>query len=312
MAQIGWVHALRGTPAEGINRIQGVIERLDQGIPSSGLAALYLALGRLWSVSDRQSEELAVTERAVEVARRAEDIRMLAAAQAARSGTLGMFERLDEALQAGEEAARLAETAGDLAALYFALSHTSGAHYLRGELVSARRLDDRAIHVAEQSSDAWEMMVARTSRCMRAICTGEWTLAQADIEATVSLRHQIGPSEATGFALLQHGRLCLYQGHWDAAVRHLEGSVALFERSRHVPHLRWAHSALAELDLLTGDPEKACRRLVGFLDEPEPTERTTAYVRPTLAWAYLEVGDLVKAKDVLSFTLSRARSTGNR
>jgi Tfp pilus assembly protein PilF len=61
-----------------------------------------------------------------------------------------------------------------------------------------------------------------------------------------------------------------------------------------------------------GHPERACRRLESFLDDLEPTERMTAYVRPTLAWAYLEVGDPVKAEKILRLTISRARSTGNQ
>jgi tetratricopeptide (TPR) repeat protein/transcriptional regulator with XRE-family HTH domain len=315
LAQIGWVHAVRGTSEEGIARIESVFETLDRDTPSPGLAALYVALGRMYGVRGRYRECLNAAERAVETARATEDSRGLAAAEAQLSDVLVMLLRFDEALQAADEAARLAEKAVDLRALCTAYSSMVGVYARKGDIAKARTASDRSVEVAELLGDPEVITLARSNRCMSATWTGEWALARADIETAVSLGREIGPFNATGFALLKHGVLCLYEGDWVSASQHLEECVAIAERSNSPQILPSAQSWLAELDLRMGHPDDARRRLIPFLDRPDPTQPETVWVigvRPLLAWAYLELGELARAKDMVAYCLARARGSGDR
>jgi tetratricopeptide (TPR) repeat protein len=94
-AQMGQVHASRGTVEEGLERLQPVLERLEaSGVAS--LAALYVALARLFFSGGRYTEQLAAAERAVALARAGEDDKMRAEAlwpTASRSSMWGALRR---------------------------------------------------------------------------------------------------------------------------------------------------------------------------------------------------------------------------
>jgi tetratricopeptide (TPR) repeat protein/transcriptional regulator with XRE-family HTH domain len=312
LAQIGWLHAVRGTQDDGIARIQSALNSLDPDTPSPGLVALYVALGQLYGVSGRYRESLAAANRAVEVARVTADSQAVGAAVATRSDYLVMHGRFDEALLAAAEAVCLTEQSGDLQTLCTAYTAMIGAHINKGEFVDARLAGDRAVEVAQLLGDPRLMILAHCSRASVTLATGEWDLARVDIETAVSLGRKIGPSGTSAYALLQLGRYCLYTGEWENAAQHLEECVATAAGSQQTP---WAQTFLAELDLLRGHPERARERLLPVLDRADPTDLETLWVggvRPTLARAYLELGDLAGAENLLTLCLARVRQTGSR
>jgi tetratricopeptide (TPR) repeat protein len=312
LAQIGWLHAVRGTPDEGISRIESVLETLDPDTPSPGLTALYVAVGQMHMVRGRYSEAASVVERALEIARAAGDIAGLSASGATLSDLLPLLARFDEALQVAEDASHLAEQSGDLPALCTVYRAMIGGHLYKGEFARARVAGDRAVEVAEQLGDPEVITLTLSSRASVTRVTGEWDLARVDVERAVALGREIGRSDATGFALLQYGHYCLCTGEWEKAARHLEECVAMAARSHQIP---LAQRLLAEIDLLLGRPEQARERLAPFLDRPGLTDRETlwlAWVRPVLARVHLELGEPARATDILLPYMARCRQTGNR
>ncbi|HEX6123634.1 MAG TPA: AAA family ATPase, partial [Ktedonobacterales bacterium] len=69
VAQLGRVHARRGTPQEGIAAITGLLTATGEREATLGLAALYVALAELYSTSGRYREQLDAATRAAELAR---------------------------------------------------------------------------------------------------------------------------------------------------------------------------------------------------------------------------------------------------
>ncbi|HEU5347672.1 MAG TPA: AAA family ATPase, partial [Ktedonobacterales bacterium] len=70
MAQIGWVHARRGTPDEGLALLRPLLATLDpDALPARGMADLYVALGELEFVSCHYVEQLRAVEWLAEYAR---------------------------------------------------------------------------------------------------------------------------------------------------------------------------------------------------------------------------------------------------
>src|SRR5262249_55329314 len=131
MAQIGRVHALRGTPSAGIERLRPLLPALQARAPSPALAALYAALANLYFYSGRYSEELTAAEQAAEVARTLHDERLLAVAAHHQGWALALVGRTAEGLRVLEEA--LAEAVGDLNALCDLLDGVGYLYIVRGE-----------------------------------------------------------------------------------------------------------------------------------------------------------------------------------
>jgi tetratricopeptide (TPR) repeat protein/transcriptional regulator with XRE-family HTH domain len=113
-AHIGDLHAQAGTPEQGMQLLQPLIEVLESGMPSAGQVALYLALTDLYYRSGRYVERLEAANRAVEVARILRDDRLLAAALATRGSSLQLLSRLRESLESFQEAMALMQASGDL------------------------------------------------------------------------------------------------------------------------------------------------------------------------------------------------------
>jgi len=132
-AQVGRVHAQRGTPEEGRTAIHAVLARLPTH-RSPGVAALYLALAHLPSRGQRAwQEQLAASERAAYLARALGDQRLLADAEDRRGDALWGLGRIEHALAALSEAMALAEQVSDLDCFYRATNHTHGFLIMAGK-----------------------------------------------------------------------------------------------------------------------------------------------------------------------------------
>ena len=80
LAQIGYAQSLRGTPEEGLARLQPVVALLKASGAPYGLAALDAALGALLFCTGHYREALAAAERAAVFARAVGDRKLLATA----------------------------------------------------------------------------------------------------------------------------------------------------------------------------------------------------------------------------------------
>lgn len=308
-ALLGQVHSDRGTPAEGIARIQPLLADLESsGVSPRVLAALHDALAQLLHMSGRYAEQLASSERAADLAREAGDARLLAQVQMRRGNALRMLGRMEEARAGLEDVIRLTEASGDTRHLTYALENVSVVYLLRGELDTATKYVARALRLAEQLGDPLGVELMTLRRGMNAFATGDWARASADFERAVGATRQMDVSWVTMYAALGWGMLCLARGDDDAGERHLAEAVALGERSGDLQALRWAESALAEHDILNGRTASARDRLEPLLDRPGQQEGMVTYLMPYLAWAYFDLDDLPRAHTVHAECLARATS----
>jgi tetratricopeptide (TPR) repeat protein len=126
------------------------------------------------------------------------------------------------------------------------------------------------------------------------------------------MRRQLGLSWVPLYPLLDLGRLCLAEGAWADASRYLEEGMALAERRGDLLGRRYLETALAERDVLEGRPDAACARLVSVLEHHGQLEWGEATLLALLAWAYLELGEIGQAAEVVGQAITRARATNNR
>jgi tetratricopeptide (TPR) repeat protein len=310
LAQIGQVHAVRGTVEEGIKRLQAALEMGGTDEPSPGLAALYAALAHLYFAGGRIDEQLPAAERAVELARAVGDDRILADAETKRALALLLLGRMEEAQHALEEAIPLAEAAGDLDILGRMLTNVGSVYGAIGELEQGRQYAERALKVAEQQGNAAQVVFATVTLATWCFFVGDWAQARTHLERALALGRAIGAPRVVAPPLVLLGWLCLVEGAWDEASRYLEEGCTIADRSAGLGLLRHAHALLAEREILEGRPDAACARLGPLLDAARREVWGGPYAQATLAWAYLEMGDVAAADELVGQAVKRARGEG--
>ncbi len=305
LAQIGWVHALRGTPGDGIARLTRELRDADR-FPAQALAAQFVALAQLHVVSGRYGEQLEAAARAAEQAHLAADQRLLAQAEQRRGTGLLMLGRLAEGSHVLEAALPMVEAAGDLRSLSYALNNIGWVSDVRGDFATAGAYIERALAVAERLGDPSQIGLLWCNRGQIAFSEGAWARARACLERSAATLAQVGTSRTSAWPPLALGQLCLAEGKGETAARFLEEAITLAERRPDREALRHAHSILAERDLLEGNATAARDRLASLLDRPEEQEAKVAPLLPLLAWAHLELGDEEQAARELDEASARA------
>lgn len=308
VAQIGHVHAVRGTPGEGVTRLQLLIEALEGNAQSMGLADLYVALAKLYVRSGRYREQLTAAGRAVDLARIADDDHVLAQALQQRAYALTFLGHVEEGLLVHEEAIVLAERVGDLASLSNNLHNVSHVLLLQGSFEASRRYKDRGVAAAERLGDPVEIMFQTLHRVFTAYWLCEWHEAHTHYERGMKLSREIGLSYVPAFALLVLGLVNYGEGNWEVAAEYLTESSRVATRSGDLQVVRLTQSPLAERDLLEGRPDAARARLTPLLDRPGLEERDVTLLLPRLAWAQLDLGNSMQAEDLIAQAVRRARA----
>jgi len=305
LAQIGWVHALRGTPGDGIAHLTHELE--DAGrFPARSLAAQYIALAQLYVVAGRYGEQLEAAARAAEQANHAADQRLLAQAEQRRGTALLMLGRLQEGSAVLEAALPMVEAAGDLRSLAYAVNNIGWVYDVRGDFATAGTYIERALEVAEQLGDPSQIGLLWCNRGQIAFSEGTWAFARECVDRAAAILQQVGTSRTSAWPPLALGQLCLAEGKWEAAERFLEQAIVLAERRPDREALRYVQCILAERDLLEGNAAVARDRLAPLLDRPEEQEAKVAPLLPFLAWAHLGLGDEDQAAHELAEARARA------
>jgi tetratricopeptide (TPR) repeat protein len=300
----------RGRGEEGLQRIAVMLAVLAPHGPSSGLAALATRQARLLLFLGRFAEQQAAAERAVELARMVGDALLLA--QAHEQRTLGLYHlgQREQWLGAMQDMPRLAEAAGDATLLSNTLNGLAVVAMLNGDFDRSRAYNARSIAVAEQLGDPALLGHRLGLRGFIAIYTGEWAQARVDIARELAMSRALhAPSMP---ALIKLGTLCLMEGAWNEASRHLEEAVAHARRLSYHEGSAWAERLLAERDLLEGRPAAAQSRLVALLESSTNDEHDHAFLLPSLAWAALQSGDADQAGTVAAAAVARAQAEQNR
>jgi len=311
-ARRGMVFADKRAPVEGLACVEPFLSQYEAGLSHSTQARLYLALAQLNFYSGRYEEQLTAAVRSAELARAANDMRTLISAEMHRSWALDSLDQRREAAQAWETTIRLAETEGDPRRLCSILADDSTFYEDMGEFTKGRHCTERALQEAAQWGDTADLAFLHTRHGMTSFFLGDWSEARQYFERAVAICRRLEPSWVSGWALLDLGRLCLYEGRWEDAARYLVESLDLGETRTDLHVVREVQCVLAEFDLLTGHPEAARARLIPLLDRPGMKESQTTRLLPRLAWAHLELGAMDEATACAAEAISRARDEGTR
>jgi tetratricopeptide (TPR) repeat protein/transcriptional regulator with XRE-family HTH domain len=309
MGLIGYTHARRGTPREGLTRILPLLETLPTSeISTHGLAMLHTRLAPIFNNGGRYPEGLAAAERAVELARSLEDTAMLTQASIPRGIALASLGRSAEALQVMEEVVPLADALGDLGSLARALLTLGIIQSERGAFASGWAYYERALTVCEQLGDVTLLVLVLCNCGENAYWSGEWEQARGYYERAAETLRRISASYAAVGPPLGLGLLDLAQGRWTEALRTLEDTSALARNGDRLDILQAAQNALAERDLLAGRVQEARAHLDSLVAPLEQPAVVLTPLLPLLAWVHLELGDTDRAHELVKQAIAGARA----
>jgi len=310
-ARIGWVHAVRVTPQEGVVRLEATREGVADGEASPGLAALHAALAHLYFVTGRYPETLDSAQRAADLARTVSDECVLAQAEGRRAVALTMLGRSEEAIPVLEEVIPLAEKVGDLDTLCRALNNLGDKYLFRGEFTKVRPYYEQGEAVARRLGDPDQLAFLTAKVGVIAHCMGEWREAQTLAERARSLARSATSLWGAIAPFVFSGDLYTSMGRLEEAIGYLEEARTIAERSHDLQYLPFVQRLLGECDLLQGHPEVAISRLWPLLDRPDLPADTSGELA-TLAEGYLGTGDLDRALAMTQRAMALAHDHGNR
>jgi tetratricopeptide (TPR) repeat protein len=308
-AQIGWVHARRGTPGDGLVALRALLATLNAtSLSSRELADLHIALGELEFVSCHYATQLRTVEQAAEYARDANDVTLLAKAEMRRGMSLFSLGYTDESQQVLDAALALAEQSRDSWTLCRTQNGLGILYRARGQFEEARLWTERACDVAEQQGDPTAISFMWYDLGETDFYQGDWQKARTAFERAAALMRELPPSWISTYALLGLGRVNLAEGNFEAAQRDLDDAIARSHQINELQVLRFAHNILAERDIVEGRPAQALARLEPLLDRDEQREIYVTMLLPVLAWSCHNLGDVARAEAIAAQSIERART----
>lgn len=312
-ALIGWSHAERGTPRQGLDCLRPLMARLETDDASPGLAQLYVVWARLLWDSGSTSESLVAAERASDLGRALGDADIIVRAGYWRGLALWQMGRLEDESKIWSELAETIGVAGqsEQGGGTLISSVPSLVRLSRGEFLESRpQLEYELQHgrlIGDPALIAWSLSLLGFS----ALMVAEWVSARAYMEEALVISRSLGSS----FHLapwMDLGLLSLWQGDLAAAARYLHEAAEGAERKGDLFAQRVTAERRARLDLMLGQPDMAIERLLPLLDRYGLEEFQVGVLLSTLARAYLQKGDAVHAETLIVDAVRREASQQNR
>ncbi len=302
-ALIAMANLYNGTPQKGRSRVEAVIEKLTEPVPSSGLGRLYLALAYVQYFTGHHKDAYDACLHASEIARHLGDLRLLAEAEERRGATLLFLLNPEQAYKVLDTASDLLERDGTLTVLCRALTNGGVAAWQIGMADESLNRFHRALELAERTGNSDQLVIVLTNLTTIAMVLGNWTEATQHVQRMKRIAAD-GHGLAATYALNMDGWLALWRGEWRRARETLTKALDLAAAAGYRQMVDYAQVQLATLDVLEGRPRSALERL----DLP-PEHRTVpgfGLLVPVLA--HLAQGEDRRAVEIAGATTRRVLS----
>ncbi len=218
-----------------------------------------------------------------------------------------MLGQTAEALLILEQAIAAIERGGDLVVLWRALSNACAVSSRLGRMEEALRYMERALTIVERIGNPDQTSFVLGNLGSVLIGLGDWKAARVHLERALTLiGEERTPNSAN--ALQRLGNLATNEGKWQEAATLLNEALVVSERTGDRQVFELIQSDLAELDILTGRPLEAIRRL----EKWAAAEDVPPYAQSVLARALLETGAVERAAEIVTEALPSVRARQNR
>ncbi|TDQ00538.1 AAA family ATPase [Labedaea rhizosphaerae] len=304
-ARIGHLHALRGSPREGLARLATAFADGD-GAPSLP-AQLHLAKAANLYQSARHREARDECSRSIAAATKHQDDRAIAAGPLWRGRAARLLSDNTNALADLHAAASLAELSGDTDTLVRALTGVAVIAHYRGELTRADQQYLRILTLAEQHGDQEVLSRAVCNAGASALWLGDWKAAYERFDRA-RLLGSGGPALCEGWALVCRGTLMIAAGGFETVVPDLHRAIAIGRATGNLDLVRNATATVAEGELRRGAGERAMRLLLPVLDPTDEQDWQVTDMLPVVAEACLVAGRHAEAERFAADAVRRAES----
>lgn len=326
-AHIGRVHALRGTPEDGIERILALLASIEATAdedpatsgeaPLAGLAGLYTALAHLYQETMQSSRQLEAAQKALEVAPRVGDTgagaRIQAEGQMWQASALAELGELEDARRMLENVIPHAEAAGDALVLSRALNSLASVYSEAGQYQKERQYIERALEAAEAMGDPARVAHMNHRLGWYLLVRGEWDEARTYLERSLAMRRALGWTVTASWTVIALAYLSLLSGRTEEGESYLAEGMELARPLSQGSHfVALGHWLVVDRYLREGDVGSASNYL--DLLEPDPTVDNWTYflLLPIMAWTELERGNVDRAADLADEATERATAESNR
>jgi class 3 adenylate cyclase/tetratricopeptide (TPR) repeat protein len=300
--------SLKGSPLEGLARVEPLVELLTWNGPSPALASLHLALSRAFQLIGRYEDMLSEAERAAEISAAIGDDRILAAAMERRGCALSFLGRNVESKPVLEEAVTLLQSVGDLGSLITAWCNLGETHRQLGHMQQAAEHNEHGLQVAEQVGNV-SMSAFLLGNIAEIYSTlGRWEEARELLDrAEEVLQGLPSVSSSDHYMPMLRGKILMMTGQWPEAEAELQRALDIPGSQEDRQALEIIHMTWAELELLQGHAKAAVERLEPWAGREGGYQ---VQIETTLAWALLQSGEEDRAARLAEETVTRGRAQG--
>ncbi|HKV86141.1 MAG TPA: AAA family ATPase, partial [Ktedonobacterales bacterium] len=314
-AQTGETLSRRGDHAAGLRLIEAIRdERIEDRISVETAGQLQLVWARILYRSSRYQEALDASTQAAELAKSTQNKPLIGWVEFVRGSSQMFLEgRLAESERILDAALPLARETGDLRLLSYLLNNLAYISDFVGAYAQERRYLDEAVDVAVKMTDPDAIATILSNRSGSAYYRGAWREAREDLHRVAEV---IGRSEDSFVSLIPpygFGMHALAEGDEATAAQLLDRAMTLARKHKRLDTQLSIKSLLAEADLVAGHAEQALARLEPLIaSQSSATEVHTLLAYPFAAWAYADLGDGVRALDLIESAVARGRAQNAR
>ncbi|HEY7093099.1 MAG TPA: AAA family ATPase, partial [Ktedonobacterales bacterium] len=251
-----------GAVEQGLARLEPQVEALTRrGLSTQGQASLHVALAHLHLIAFHLDQSAVWAERAVVLARAADDKPRLAQALTLHASAAIDRGHAMAAVPILQEALHLAEDLGDPYTTSNVALQLARAYLESGRFAQGWPIVEHALSLAEQAGALAHAALVRQKRASFAFGLGQWDRARSDWEEAIAVARRLGAEWLLAGTLWCLAHLQLSTGD-KQAERTIEEALAVGAKTRPVEVQVSLAFARAEVDLLAGRALEARRRLL--------------------------------------------------
>jgi class 3 adenylate cyclase/tetratricopeptide (TPR) repeat protein len=293
LAKIGLVHAAQGTAAQGIDRVQAFIDAHPE-LSTHAQADLHSVLSRLLFSGGRYAQLGPVTDRTIELAEAAGDIRILA--QAYRIKGVALFQAgasIEDQRYANDRAIELAEATDNLEVLIAALNNRAICEEVDSRYRDALPYFERHRVVSQRLGNPGYIAFGLIRMAEDYFRLGEWDRSRDLAEEAVHLVRGADRSWSTPYPLNGLGILLLNSGEEEEGYRLVREALEMGRQNADLQLEMVAGIELADWEIAAGHEEEALARVEPIMGRLRQELASASF--PILAEALVACGKTEEA-----------------
>lgn len=303
-----------GARAMAANAINQAIDCYSRAVELVETQSAYEALGKLYRQQGSWEASVRAFDRALNLARQAENSKDQARIQNDLSFTLWLSDKYQEASQFASAVLKLPDVSKIEQAT--AQSHLGMISWVLGHLREAEGWCRKSVDTLIGSGNQARLAAAYNRLGLVYLTRGKLTEARQVTRQALDIREKLGDDWGRAYCLVNFGKIALEQGDFPQATQHLAQAQEIFEKIGSSDGLMVVHTEQGRAMLRLGQADKALPLLGQAMQLAQEIGKSSAYglgdIYLLIAQARLAQGEIAQAKTAAESALRLVESAGNR